>query len=128
MRLSVSPVLSAALVALLSFPAAAQQLCERELLPFAEMVAAIKSDPGTEVTRETASVTEIQDTKRLIIWTLVKPSGGQPAAYICRRVVQEGGQVKIHLSAECVGQTLNCDGVIGRILSDQNRATAPLRR
>ncbi|MBB2961984.1 hypothetical protein [Methylobacterium sp. R2-1] len=106
----------------------AKQLCEREVLPFAAMAAAIKADPGTEVTRETASFVEIQDPKRLMIWTLVKPSGDQPAAYICRRVVQEDGQVKIHLSAECVGRTLNCDGVIGRILSEQNRAMAPLRR
>lgn len=128
MRWSVRLFLSAALAALIPWPATAKQLCGREVLPFAEMAAAIKTDPGTEVSRETASFVEIHDPKRLMIWTLAKPIGDQPAAYICRRVVQEDGQVKIHLSAECVGRTQNCDGLIGRILSEQNRATAPLRR
>ena len=112
----------------LSGVAEAAQLCGQEVVSFREMVAGIKANPGTEVTRETTSIIELQDTKRFILWTLAKPAGGLPAAYICRRVVQEDGQVKIHMTAECYGQKLNCDGMIGRILTEQNKATAPLRQ
>ena len=107
--------------------AEAKQICGREVVPFAKMVAGIKSEPGTEVTRETESLIELQNAKQLKLWTLAKPTGSQPAAYICRAVVQEDGQVKIHMTAECVGDTLGCDGIIGRILTEQNKATAPLR-
>lgn len=108
--------------------AEAKQLCGREVVPFAEMVAGIKAEPGAEVTRETASSIEVQNAKQLMLWTLAKPNGGQPAAYICRTIVQEDGQVKIHMTAECVGDTLGCDGIIGRILTEQNKATAPFRQ
>ena len=110
----------------LSCAAEARQLCEREVVPFTEMVAGIRADPGTQVTRETASVIEIQDVKCFIMWTLAKPDGNLPAAYICRKVVQEDGMVKIIMTAECVGQTPN--GMIGRLLTEQNQATAPLRQ
>lgn len=118
-----------AIVLVIALPcmAEAKQLCAREVVPFAEMVAGIKSEPGAEATRETDSLIELQNAKQLRLWTLAKPNGGQPAAYICRTVVQEDGQVKIHMTAECVGDTLGCDGIIGRILIEQNKATAPLR-
>jgi hypothetical protein len=128
MRLYGSLVRAIILVVALPCMAEAKQLCGREVVPFAEMVAGIKADPGAEVTRETASLVEIQDAKQRMLWTLAKPSGGGPAAYICRRVVQEDGQVKILMTAECVGDALGCDGIIGRILTEQNRATAPFRQ
>jgi len=127
MRLYGNLVRAIILVIALPYIAEAKQLCGRDVVPFAEMLAGIKGDPGAEVTRETTSFIELQNAKQLKLWTLVKPHGGQPAAYICRTVVQEDGQVKIHMNAECVGDTLGCDGIIGRILTEQNRATTPFR-
>jgi hypothetical protein len=121
-------ILATALALLCPWTAQAASLCERAVLPFRAMVAALKTEPGAQVLRDNGSVIEIEDPKRLIIWTLYKAHGDQPDAYICRRVVQEDGQVKIWMSADCVGRTLNCDGLIGRLLLEQNRATAPLRR
>ncbi|AMB47220.1 hypothetical protein [Methylobacterium sp. AMS5] len=121
-------ILATALALLCPWAAQAESLCERAVLPFRAMVAALKAEPGAQVLRDNGSVIEIEDPKHFIIWTLFESRGDQPDAYICRRVVQEGGQVKIQMSAACAGRTLNCDGLIGRILLEQNRAMAPLRR
>jgi hypothetical protein len=92
------------------------------------MIAGLRAQPGTQVTRETASLIELQDSQQLILWTMAKPAGNRPAAYICRKVVQEDGQVKILMTAECVGSTPGCDGLIARVLAEQHKATAPLRQ
>ncbi len=96
-------------------------------MAFDEMVARIKADPGTEAVWISPAMMQIADTKRMLIWTLAKPTSSQPAAYICRRVVQEDGAVKTIMAAECHGTQLGCDEIISRVLSEQNRATAPLR-
>ncbi|MGF3022837.1 hypothetical protein ACQVP2_08405 [Methylobacterium aquaticum] len=109
-------------------PAQARQICGKEVVAFDEMVVRIKADPGTEAAWISPAMMQIVDTKRLLIWTLAKPTGSQPAAYICRRIVQEGGAVTSIMTAECHGTQLGCDGIMSRILAEQSRATAPFRQ
>ncbi|MFC7663340.1 hypothetical protein ACFQWF_12245 [Methylorubrum suomiense] len=91
------------------------------------MVATLEAELGVEVARKTPTYVEVSDPKRLMLWSLWKARGAQPSAYICRKIVQEDGQVKIEMFAECHGQTAQCDGVVGRLLAEQNRRTAPFR-
>lgn len=106
----------------------AKELCGQEVVAFDKMANSIKALPGATVDRETSAVIEIADMKQSTLWTLVKPQPGEPAAVICRKIIQEDGRVVVQLKAECLGTTLGCDGVISRVLAQQNRATAPLRR
>ncbi len=117
-----------AVLPMLAQGAMGKQLCEREVLPFAAMLAALKAEPGVTVERETSSAVELSDAKRMILWTLSKPAQSPVSAYICRRVVQEGDRIVIKMTAECDGTTADCDGLVGRVLIEQNRATAPLRQ
>ncbi len=113
-----------------ALPGAAQarRICGKDVVAFDAMVAGITADPGTEAAWISPATMQIADTKRMVIWTLAKPTGAQPAAYICRRIVQEDGAVKTVMTAECYGTQLGCDGIISRILAEQSRATAPLRQ
>ncbi len=121
MRASLKTSCAAALLALISLPAGAKQLCGRQVLPFDAMLAAIKSDPGTEVVRDTASFVQTDDEKRRIAWTLWRAKEHQPAAYQCLRIIEVGGHTEIHFSAECDGWTPSCQDLVGRLLSE----TAP---
>lgn len=108
--------------------AGAKKLCGQDVVAFDKMATNIRALPGASVTQETSSVTDIADEKQFTLWTLVKPQPGEPAAIICRKIIQEDGRVVVQLNAECLGTTLGCDGVISRVLAQQNRTTAPLRR
>lgn len=121
MRAFLKASFAAGLLALVSHPAEAKELCGRPVLPFDAMLASIKTDPGTEVVRNTASLVQIDDETRRITWTLWRAREHQPAAYQCLRIVEVGGHTEIHLSAECDGWIPSCQDLVGRLLSE----TAP---
>lgn len=121
-------ILATAVALLCPWAAQAASLCERAVLPFRAMVAALKTEPGAQVLRDNGSVIEIEDPKRFIIWTLVRPGGTSPGAHICRRVVQENGEIFIQLKAYCAGKKSDCDGVIQGVLKAQNQAVERFRQ
>lgn len=107
--------------------ARAESLCGHEVVSIDQMVRDIRAKGGGRVSVDNDRLVALEDPANMILWTFAKPSGGRFPAYICRKIVQEDGQIVVKLRALCNGPKAECDALIAGILDQQQKATAHLR-